>query len=69
MMRKTNSSSLKYIKVKGEAKQETFMIEETIRIDIDQIVEIEESNLVVEFSTDKIIEVGSGMDRIQGRKF
>ena len=42
------------------------MIKETIRIDIDQTVEIEESNLVVEFSMDKIMEVDQGMNKTIG---
>ena len=42
------------------------MIDVTIRIGIDPIVEIEESNLAVEFSTDKITEVGQGMIKVTG---
>ena len=38
----------------------------TIRIDVDPIVEIEKSNLMVEFSMDKIIEVDKGMDKAIG---
>ena len=41
------------------------MISEVIKIDIDQIVEIEEFNLVVELSMDKI-EVDQGMNKITG---
>ena len=39
------------------AKQDISMTDITNRIDIDQIVEIEESNLVVQVSMDKITEV------------
>ena len=42
------------------------MIKETIRIGIDQIAEIEESNLVVEYSRDKIREVDLGMNKTIG---
>ena len=42
------------------------MTDIAIRIDIDQIVVMEESNLVVEFSMDKITEVGQGMNKIIG---
>ena len=42
------------------------MTDITIRIGIDQIVEIEESTLVVEFSMDKSTEVGQGMDKAIG---
>ena len=41
-------------------------IKETIGIVIDQIAEIKESTLVVEFSTDRIIEVGQGMNKTIG---
>ena len=53
-MRKEQISSinLRYIKVKEEAKQEISMTDITIRIGIDQIVELEEFNLVVEFNMD-----------------
>ena len=37
------------------------MIREIIRIGIDQVVEIREFHLVVEFNMDKIIEVDQGM--------
>ena len=37
-----------------------------IRIGIDPIVEIEEFNLVVEFSMDKVTEVDQGMDKAIG---
>ena len=49
----TNSLKQKCIKTRGEAKWEISMTDLIMRIDIDQIVEIEESNLVVEFSIDK----------------
>ena len=42
------------------------MTDITVRIDIDQIVEIGESNLEVEFSMDKITEVDQGMDKVIG---
>ena len=42
------------------------MIDVTIRISKDQIVQIEESNLVAELSMDKITEVGQGMDKVVG---
>ena len=40
------------------------MTDITIRMGIDQIVEREEPNLVVEFSMDKITEVGQGMNKV-----
>ena len=42
------------------------MTDVTIRIGMDPIAEIEEFNLVVEFSVDKIIEIGQGMDKATG---
>ena len=42
------------------------MIEEVIKIDIDQIAEIGEFNLVAEFSMDRIIEVDQCMDKVMG---
>ena len=42
------------------------MIDKTIRKGIDQIAEIEESNLVVEFSTDKITKVDQCMNKTTG---
>ena len=42
------------------------MTREIIRIDIDQIVEIGEFYLVVEFSVDKILEIDWDMNRIIG---
>ena len=42
------------------------MITETMWIGIDQIAEIEESNIVVQFSTGKIIEVDPGMNKTIG---
>ena len=42
------------------------MIREIIRIGIDQVVEIGEFHLVVEFSMDKIIEIDQGMNRAIG---
>ena len=71
MMEQTNSSGLRCFKANEEDKQEMSMtnaiiIKETIRRDIDQIVDIEESNLKVEQSTNKIIEVGQGMNKTTG---
>ena len=59
--KQANRLNQKYIKAKGEAKQEISMTDVTIRIGIDPIVEIEEPNLVVDFSMDKITEVGQVM--------
>ena len=42
------------------------MIRKMIKIGIDQIVEIEEYHLVVEYSVDKIIQTDQGMSRIIG---
>ena len=42
------------------------MTDITIRTGIDQIMEIEESNLVVEFSMHKITEVGQGISKAIG---
>ena len=42
------------------------MVKEIIKIDIDQIVEIREFHLVVEYNTDKITETDQGMIRIIG---
>ena len=44
----TNSLSLRYNQIKGEAKQEISMTDAIIRMGIDPIVEIEEFNLVVD---------------------
>ena len=64
-MEQTNSSRLRYIRVKEEDRQEIsiiniIMIKETIRIGIYQIMEIGE------FSMDKITEVDQGMNKITG---
>ena len=40
------------------------MTKETIRIGIDQIAEMEEFHLVVEYSGDKITEIDQGMNKI-----
>ena len=66
MRGQTKDLNLWYIRVKGEDKQEISMIKETIRIGTGQIAEIEDYNLVVEFNTDRIIEVDQGMTRIIG---
>ena len=50
----------KFIKAKGEDKQE-IMIKVIIRIDTDQIVEIEECHLEVKLIMDKIIEEDCNM--------
>ena len=50
-----NSLNLRYIKIKGEIKQEMSTTDITFRIGIHTVVEIEEFNLVVEFNIDKII--------------
>ena len=62
----TNSLNLGYIKVKEEAKQEISLTDITIRKGINQIAEIEEFNLVVEFNMDRITEVDWGIDRAIG---
>ena len=66
MKDQTNSLGLRYIKIKGEAKQEIPMTDITIRIGRDPIAEIEEFNLEVEFSVDKITEAYQGMDKAIG---
>ena len=58
-MDKTNSLNQRYIRVREEDKWEISMIsaimtKETIRIDIDQTVEIEEFHLVVGYNVDEI---------------
>ena len=65
MKEQTNSLNLRYFRAKEEAKQEISMknivtIKETIRIDIDQILEIGE------FGMDKITEVDQGMNKAIG---
>ena len=62
--------NIRYTKVEAEANQENFtiyaiIISEVIKIGIDQITEIEEFNLVVEISMDKV-EVDQGMNKITG---
>ena len=58
----------KFIKVKGEDRQEISMIEtmvrEIINIDIGQIVEIREYCSVVEYSMDRITETDQGIIQI-----
>ena len=39
---------------------------EIIQIDIDQIVEIREFHLVVEYNVDKITQIGEGINRTTG---
>ena len=67
MKEQTNSLNQKYIKAKGQAKQEISITDITVRIDIDQMVEIGESNLMVEFSMEKITEVDQGMEKAIGK--
>ena len=69
MMTKLNNLRQRYIEVKGEDRQETFMIEEImireiINIDIGLIVEIGEYHSVVEYNRDKIIGIDQGIIRI-----
>ena len=59
--RPKSGSSQKYIRVKEENKLGIFMIDVSIRMDIDQWVEIGEFHLVLEFSVDRI---GQDMNRI-----
>ena len=67
MMPKFSSLSLIYIRVKEEDRQETFMLQvimiKEIDIDIDQILDIGEFHLVVEYSMDRFIEIALGMIR------
>ena len=56
--------NLRYIRVKGEDKQEIFVTKETIRIGTGQIAETDEYNLGVEFNMDIIIEVDRDINRI-----
>ena len=71
MTAKISSLSLRYNRVKEEDRQETFMIgtimvKEVIKIDIEQIMEIEKLSLVVEDNMNKIIEIGLGSMRTIG---
>ena len=64
-----NNINPRYTKVEEEERVETFMIDvfiirEVIKIDIDQIVEIEGFNLVVEYNMDRIMKVHQGMNKI-----
>ena len=70
-MEEINSSSLRYFRVKEEDRQDVSIIDiitikGTIRIGIDQILEIGEPNLVEEFSMNKIIEVDQGINKLTG---
>ena len=56
-----NSLNPKFIRAKGQEKQEIIMIRVIIRIDIDQIVEIGEHHLEVEVSMGRIIEEGQNI--------
>ena len=66
-----SSSNQRYFKAKEEDREEMFMTNiittrEMIKLCIDQVVEIEEFHLVVEFSVDKITEVDQGMNKAIG---
>ena len=52
---------MKFIKAKGEDKQESIIIRLIVRIDTDQIVEIGEHHLQVGFSIDRVIKEGCNM--------
>ena len=74
MMEQTNSLNLRYFKAKEEDRQEFFMtniitIKEIIRIGTDQVVEIGEFHLVVEFSVGKNIEIDQDMNKAIGTTF
>ena len=71
MKEQINNSILKYIKAKQGNRPEIsmtniIMIKEIIRIGIDEIMEIEEFSLVVQFSMDKILQVDHGMNKTIG---
>ena len=68
MMTQLNHLSLRYIRVREEDRQEIYMrdaimVKEIIKLDIDQIVEIEELSLVVEYNMDKIPDITLGIIR------
>ena len=54
-MTRINILNLRYIKTNGEDNQEIVMIRVFIKVDIDQIVEIEGHHSEVEVSVDRII--------------
>ena len=60
--------SLRYTKVREEDRQEISMtdVTEIIKIDIDQIAEIGEFHLVIEYTVDRITQIGQGMNRTIG---
>ena len=63
-----SSLSLRYFRVRGEDRQENFMvniimIKEIVKVDIDQIVEIGEYHSVIEYNMGKIIEIVLGIIR------
>ena len=72
MMRKLTAQyydSIKQFKpkiYKGKRRGQTIMVKEVIKIDIEQIVEIKELSLVVEYNMDKIIEIVLGLIRTIG---
>ena len=67
MTTKINNLNQKYIKAKGEDRQEismlTAMVRETVRIDIGQIMERGEYHSVVEYNMDRIIGTDQGIIR------
>ena len=67
MVTKLSNLSQRYVRVREEGRQEDFMIKtiikEIIKIDIDQIVEVGEYHLVVEYNMDRIIEIAPGIIR------
>ena len=68
-MEQTNSSSLKYIKAKEGDRQEIsktniIMTKETIRIGIDQTVEIEEFHSVIGYNVDDITYINQSRSEI-----
>ena len=70
-MDRINRLNPRYIKAREEDRQgismtDVSMNRETIRIGLDQIVELEEFHFMVGYSVDKIIEAGQGMNRIIG---
>ena len=69
MMNKINSSNYRYFRVREEDRQEIFMtdVTEIIKIEIDQMIEIGEFHLVVEYSVDRTIKIGLSMIRTTGK--
>ena len=74
MMVSINSLNPRYTKVEDVDRVENFMIDiimirETIKIDIDQIVETEGFNLLLEYNMDRIMEVDQGMNNNYGNDY